>query len=139
VRRIGRVGIENGARSGAVVGLCCFSKLGEIGEDPGVLRRTYVEMGASTLMSLEESLLDTLCRNLRVREEDVERLDVCVIQYNQFASRAPSSRLTATIGEVSKSDVDDMEQRLPFRLWKDCFKSYLAKWKDDVRNGETSP
>lgn len=88
MRRIGRVGIENGTRCE----LSCFSKLevvsklGEIGEDAGVLRRTYVEIGASTLMSLEESLLDTLCRNLRVREEDVERLNDCVIQYNQFAS-----------------------------------------------------
>lgn len=77
MRRIGRVGIEKGVRCDAVPGFCCFSKLGEIGEDPGVLRRTYVEIGASTLMSLEESLL---CRNLRVREEDVERLNVCVIE-----------------------------------------------------------
>jgi hypothetical protein len=55
-RSTGRLGIENGIGGGDddSYPLSAGLKVGDVGEWPGVLRRTYVEMGVSALRSLDE-------------------------------------------------------------------------------------
>jgi len=55
-RSTGRLGIENGIGAGDddSYPLSAGLKVGDVGEWPGVLRRTYVEMGVSALRSLDE-------------------------------------------------------------------------------------
>lgn len=55
-RSTGRVGMENGIGAGDDDDSYPLSRLkvGEVGEVPGVLRRTYVEIGVSALRSLDE-------------------------------------------------------------------------------------